>query len=411
MRSLSLILLTLALACDHDGPEPEDHDADEPVVARAPAPAEPAEPAEHARPGAPPEHDGGVQTMPAAEAAFAEVLKLIEDGYIDAKLDRDALYTGATEGMLARLYQVGEHPVNALLNPRELEELMHDTTGSIVGVGVEIAHTAGVIVINRVIAGGPAAIGGLEPGDRILGVDGQRVHDLSLPEVVDKIRGAAGSKVDLFVQRDTEEWNASLTRATVTMQNVGPAELEDGVAVLPIRAFAENTPGELDAAVADLRSRGMRALVLDVRECPGGMLDAAVAVTARFLARGQTIAAMQARDGAARPFVAESDGPHRDLPIAVLVGPHTASGAEVLADALQHHGRAVVIGGDTLGKDSVEHIHKLANGWGLKLTQGRLLGADGRAREGKGIHPRLTVPGDNAAALSVARAWLRERLR
>lgn len=111
--------------------------------------------------------------------------------------------------------------------------------------------------------------------------------------------------------------------------------------------------------------------------------------------------------------MAEVDGPYRDVPVAVLVGPHTASGAEVVADALQHHGRATLVGSDTLGKDSVEQVHKLANGWGLKLTSGRLLGADGRPRGGEGVHPRLPVPttdepGDDAA-LAVARAWLQGR--
>jgi carboxyl-terminal processing protease len=403
---LPTVLLALALACDHEHDEPED--ADEHALAPA-VPRAGGEAGKHVRPAAP-EHLGDVQVMPDAKAAFAETLALIDKNYFDPKVDPDALYTGATEGLLARLYQIGDHPVNALLSPRELEELTRGTEGAIVGVGVAIEHVAGVVVVREVIAGGPAAQADLRAGDRILAIDGDRVHTRTIAQVVDKIRGAAGSKVDLFIQRDTEEWHAELTRATVAMRNVEVGAPEDGIAVLALKSFAENTPAELDAAVADLETKGTKALILDLRECPGGLLDTAVAIAGRFLAAGQSIVSVQDRDGAARPHVAAADGPYRDLPLAVLVGPHTSSGAEVLADALQTHGRATVVGADTLGKDSVEHIHRLANGWGLKLTGGRLLGADGRPRDGQGIHPRLPVPGDDEAALSVARAWLRERL-
>lgn len=424
-RPIFALTLALTLACDHDAdaPEVDEHDADAPAaLAGNPGKHEKHEQHEQHeqqdKQSKPPAHHvDDVQVMPNARAGFAEILKLIEDKYIDADVDLDALYTGATEGMLARLYQVGDHPVNNLLSPRELEELTAGTVGSIVGVGVEIGNLGGVIVVIHPIPGGPAEKGGIAAGDRILAIDGARTHGLTLAQVVDKIRGAAGTEVDLFVQRDTEEWHAQLKRATVAIQNITVHDEGGDIGRLAIRSFAENTPAELDAAIADLQAKGMRALILDLRDCPGGLLDTAVAVAGRFLRKGQTIAGLHSRSEQPRHYVTEVDGPHKDdFPLAVLVGPHTASGAEILADALQTHQRATVIGQPTLGKDSVEHIHKLSNGWGLKLSNGRLLNAAGQPRAGKGITPTLPVPISEQAdeqaddaAVSVARAWLRER--
>lgn len=412
---LTTLALTLALACDHEAPDVDEADADLAApVAGAPKTLD----KHHAQPASE-KYLGDAQAMPDAEAAFAETLKLIDHDYVDAKVDRDALFTGATEGLLARLYQVGDHPVNTLLSPRDLEELTSGTAGAIVGVGVAIEHVAGVVVVRDVIAGGPAAAAGLLAGDRILAIDDVRVHDLTIAQVVDRIRGAAGTKVDLFVQRDTEEWHAALTRATVAIQNVEAPGLDGDVGYLKLRGFAETTPAELDAAIVDLRNKGMRSLILDLRECPGGLLDAAVAVAGRFLADGQPIGGLASRGGEDKPLRAVGDGQFvKGLPLAVLIGPHTSSGAEILADALKHSERATLIGAPTLGKDTVEHIHKLSNGWGLKLSGSRLLAASGEPRLGKGITPTLPVPvakdddhGPEDAALSVARAWLRERPR
>jgi len=407
-----ILALALTLACDHDHDhdQHDQHDAqDADVPALAGANTKPDK--DHAE-----RHLGDNQVMPNARAVFAETLKMIEDKYVDPAVDLDALYTGATEGALARLYQVGDHPVNNLLSPRELEELTTGTVGAIVGIGVEITNTTGVVTIVHAIPGGPAEKAGLRPGDRILGIGDERLQGLTLAAVVDKIRGAAGTEVDLFVQRDTEEWHQALTRASVALQNIEAPTIDGDIGYLKIRGFAETTPAELDAAIADLQAKGMRSLILDLRDCPGGLLDAAVTVTGRFLARDQAIAGIRERAGETKQYKAEVDGPHpaKQLPLAVLVGPHTASGAEILADALQTHQRATVIGQPTLGKDSVEHVHKLSNGWGLKLSSGRLLAASGQPRAGKGVQPQLPVPvaedaADADAAISVARAWLRER--
>ena len=414
-RPLILALLT-TLACDPDAADERDV-IDDPAAPHRSGAAAPV-----GRPDRPGHDLGDPPGMPDAQRAFDRALELIGEHYVDPQVDRDVLYTGALEGALARLIQLDGHPVNELLSPRALTELLHGTAGTIVGVGIVIEHVADVVVVRDVIADGPAARGGLQRGDRILGIDGERLTGRKLVEIVDKIRGPAGTDVALFVQRDVEEWQLKLTRATVAIDNVESRLLDDGVGYVRLRGFAETTAAELAAAIAALQAAGMRALIVDLRDCPGGLLDSAVTVAGRFLARGQAIATVVGREGAEARHVAEADGPWRELPLVALIGPATASGAEIVADALATHGRGTLIGETTLGKGTVENIHELGNGWALKLSTGRFLGASGQALQGKGVRPHLpATAGDEKtradqaidavvdgqdAALSVARSWL-----
>ncbi|MCA9637123.1 MAG: PDZ domain-containing protein, partial [Myxococcales bacterium] len=307
--------------------------------------------------------------MPDAEKAFAEALELIGEHYVDP-IDRDALYTGALEGVMSRLIQIEGHPVNVLLSPDELDELMSGTKGTIVGVGVMIEMVADVLVIRDAIPGSAAAAAGLQRGDRILGIDGERIAGMPLGEIVRRIRGPAGSSVTLFVQRDTEEWDQKLVRDVVTIRNVEAKMLGDGLGYLRLRGFAETTADELDAALEALSGAGMKRLIVDLRICPGGLLDAAVAVTSRFLDEGDRIVSVSDRKKGDKELKAEEQGRWRGIPMAALIGPKTASSAEILADALATHAGATLIGAPSMGKGSVESIHELDNGWALKLSSG-----------------------------------------
>lgn len=421
-RTLSLLTLVL-LACD---PEPDDAPAPEEaagVEPPAPSPAASTTTASARAPtsGAP----GEARVMPDAERAFAKAREIIAKDYVDPAIDEQALYTGAVEGMVARLGQLPNHPINELLSPRELAELLHGTGGTIVGIGVAIEQVADIVVVREVIAGGPAAKAGLQRGDRLLAIDGERVRGRPLVEIVDRIRGAAGTEVDLFVQRDTEEWHEKLVRATVAIQNVESKLLGAGRGYLRLRGFADTTPAELDAAIAALQAGGAQALVLDLRHCPGGVLEAALAITGAFLGDGEAIVTTSGRDGAGKTRTAVGDGRWRALPLVVLIGPETASGAEILADALAAHKRATLLGQPTLGKGTVESVHELGNGWALKLSTGRFVGASGEPLQGRGVRPQVPVPlaedakpapleavsADTDAALALALTWLESRAR
>ncbi|MCB9755823.1 MAG: S41 family peptidase [Myxococcales bacterium] len=393
---LCLPLGLAALACDGPGTESES-DAEEPAARAGDAPPgggalAKAELHEHLKQKQQHAHE---EPMPDARASFDEVLALVGEHYVDGPLAEDAVWTGAVEGVLGRLPQLAGHPINTLLSPDELKELEVGTSGQLVGVGVMIELVADVIMIRDVIPGAPAVAAGLQPGDRILGVDGVRVRDHALHDVVGRIRGEAGTTVELFVQRDTEEWTAVVTRGTVKVESVEGRLLDadKGLAYLRINSFSKTTPEEVDAALERLDGEGMKRLIIDVRRCPGGLLDASVAVADRFLEPGARVVTIRGRDGQETRYDASEKDRWEALPLAVLVGPKTASGAEILAGALAHHGRGPLIGEPPLGKRTVESVHELKNGWAVKLTSSRFETPDGE----QGVRPAITIPSPEEA--------------
>ena len=333
-------------------------------------------------------------TMPDAQETFEEVVDLIEAKYVDGPLPEDVLWTAAAQGVLSRLIQVRGAEINTLMSPRDLNELKIGTKGQLVGVGVMIEMVADVVVVREVIPGGPAEAAGLQGGDRILGIDGERLKGKTLVEIVDKIRGSEGTNVSLFVQRDTEEWDAELTRARIDYSSVDSRMLGDSVGYLRIFQFSASTAKDVTTQLEELKKQGMQTLVLDMRDCPGGLLDASLEVAELFLPAGHRVMSVVDRDSQQTHLDAERDDPFDDLPIVALVGPYTASGAEILAAALQHHERARVVGSTTLGKGTVEAIHELSNGWGLKLSVSRFMSATGEPMLGRGVTADIEIPSD-----------------
>ncbi len=334
---------------------------------------------------------GGARVIPGAKATFEQVHALVQSKYVEGPLPEDVLWSGATEGMLSRLVQLPDHPVNVLLDPRELAELEAGTKGSIVGVGVAIEMVADVVVIREVMPGSPAAEAELQGGDRILGVDGTRLRGMSLMQVVDRIRGEAGSEVSLFVQRDTEEWNEALERGAVKFESVKAELLEDGVGLLTITSFAQQTAQEARAHLEALSKQGMTSLVLDFRECPGGLLETAIDTASLLLPPGSDVVVLERRDAEDEVRQSEGTTAWQQIKTISMVGPHTASGAEIVVEALKAANRTVVIGEETLGKATVESIHELHNGWALKLSISRFHAPGSERAVGEGVVPDIAV--------------------
>lgn len=394
-KSITLVLPGLALlgACDPGPVAIEDEvaelelaaaEADPAIASPSPATHEP-DPGAAKRTPAPP--------MPGAKAAFGELVQLIEDEYVEGPLTEDALWTGAMEGVLARLIQLGNHPINTLLTPAALSELTIGTKGQLVGIGIMIDRVADVVVIRETISGSPAERASLQPGDRILGIDGTRVRDLDLTQVVERIRGQEGTPVELFVQRDTDEWIETITRGVIEVPSVASRMLGPTTGYVRVTTFASDTATELDGQLAKLEQEGMRSLVLDLRACPGGLLDSSIAFADRFLAPGETILTVEDRHGAQERLTASESHPWEALPLVVLIDGHTASSAEIVADALRTHGHARLVGEATLGKHTVEAIHELGSGWAVKLSIRRFITAGGAREQGKGVEPDVRIAG------------------
>jgi carboxyl-terminal processing protease len=326
-----------------------------------------------------------------ARALFDEVRKVLETKFVDPQTAApEQLWTGALEGMLSRVDRESPMRVNVLLSPEKLAQLREGLAGQFSGVGMVLKKVDGVAFVSDVIAGGSAAAGGLKAGDRILSIDGEKVADLDVPAMVSRIRGKSGTEVRLLVQREADEWTANLTRATVKLDPVEVHMLEGNVAYLRLRSMSHTTLKRLDAELSALSSRSPAGLLLDVRGCPGGLLDVTVDVADRFLPKGDRIISLRRRNGDEQTYDGKVAAGYSG-PLVVLMDHDTSSGAEVIAAALADNGRAVLVGEPTSGKWTVEDVVELSNGWGLKYSIAYFFSPKGHNWQGHGIPPDLPV--------------------
>lgn len=379
--------LTICISCG----EPEQEEAAPPAARQATKLAQVTAPpsAKKARPA-------DSVTVPNARQTFSEVMGLIADKYVDAELSEDQLWSGALQGVLDRLIQLEQRKINTLLDPGRLKELKLGLKGSFSGVGVVIKVVEDVVIVRRVLADGPADRAGIKPGDRILAVDGQRLQGLDLGAIVGMIRGKTGTTVKLFVQRDIKEWIQPVVRGRLTLPAAAGRMLEGKVAYLRVANFNEKTVRQLDEQIARLTGQGARGVLLDLRACPGGLLDKSLEVADRFLPPGARIISIRRREGVEEVRTAKGRHPADSLPVVALIDGSTASGAEIVAAALADNGRATLVGEPTMGKGTVETILSLKNGWALKLSVARFYTPKGVSLQGRGVRPDFAIPAGTA---------------
>jgi carboxyl-terminal processing protease len=331
-------------------------------------------------------------TLPWEEASlFAEVYERIKRDYVE-DVDDHQLMERAVRGMVAAL-----DPHSAYLDNQEFEEIRLSTMGSYPGVGIEVAPGDGVVKVMHPIEGSPAQRAGLRPGDEIVKIDGEDIGG-DLASATARMRGAPGSTVSLSIRRkgSVALLEFTLRRTQVEVSSVMAATLEPGYGYLRITSFTETTAEDVSHALLRLKrdnKQGFNGLVLDLRDNPGGVLEAGVAVADDFLERGVIVSA----DGRTPEARFEMDATSGDLingaPLVVLVNGGTASASEIVAGALKDHGRAVLIGRKTYGKGSVQTVMPLAHGGALKLTTSRYFTPSGASIQGKGIVPDIVQNG------------------
>ncbi|MHB1042314.1 MAG: S41 family peptidase [Eubacteriales bacterium] len=329
----------------------------------------------------------GAAEKKAGLGTLEEILNYVNGSYVD-KPDQDAMIRGAIDGALDTL----NDPYTYYLPPEELKEFSGSINGDYVGIGVRLEQGDTYPRIMEVFENSPAISKGLKPGDLILKVDGADLAGDKLTQVVDKIRGPEGTKVRLLIRREGEkDFELEVERESVSAPTVEWKVLEDGTGQINLLTFGSHTAGEFSNSLKALKDKGVTNVIIDLRDCPGGILNAAVKIAGNFLEPGQVVTSVINRSGKRETYRATGEPMGKGLKLAVLVNKNSASAAEILAGALQDYGRAVLIGGQTYGKGSVQAVLPLDSGGALKLTVAKYLTGKGRAINGIGLEPEIKV--------------------
>ena len=319
---------------------------------------------------------------------FTEILSLVQSNYVDEVKSKELIY-GAVKGMLETL-----DPHSAFMPPETFREMQVETQGSFGGLGIEITVKDRALTVVSPIEGTPADRAGIQPGDRIIKIEGQPTKDLTLMDAVRKLRGPKGSKVTITILREgsLEPLDVTLVREVIEVKSVRSKDLGDGIYYVRLSSFQERTTKDLERVLEQAQKAGSTALILDLRNDPGGLLNQAVAVSDMFLDKGQLIVYTQGRvKNQDLRFTAEHSNGFPRWPMVVLVNGGSASASEIVAGALQDWKRAVILGTKTFGKGSVQTVIPLSDGSGLRLTTAKYFTPRGRSIHGTGIMPDILV--------------------
>jgi len=320
---------------------------------------------------------------------FADTLAIIQTDYVNEPKPKDLIY-GALRGMLIAL-----DPYSQFMDPDTYNELKVDTQGKFGGIGVEITIKDGLLTIITPIEDTPAWNAGLKSGDIIVKINGDLTRDLALTEAVKRMRGKPGEELTLSVLRESVKkiLEFKIVRAVIKIKDIKEARiLENGTAYIRLVEFRENTPENLNASLERLSKMGMKALILDLRNNPGGLLESAVKVTGKFIPKGKLIVYTKSRKITQNTeFISDVADPITKLPIVVLINEGSASGSEIVAAALQDYKRATIVGTKSFGKGSVQTVIPLSDGSALRLTTSKYFTPLGNEIHEKGVIPDIII--------------------
>lgn len=323
---------------------------------------------------------------------FLAAVALIRNYYVDSeRATYPRLFEAALDGMLQSL-----DPFTAYETPDDFASLQEDTSGQFAGIGAVLNKSQGTIAIEDTTPDGPAQKAGLRKGDTVTEIDGADVRKLSMDDCVGRIRGAIGTPVELTVLRNggKEPLKIRIVRGMVelpTITGVRYLKDQDRIGYLRMRQFGARTASDLDRALDELKDA--KALIIDLRADPGGLLGVAVEVCSRFLETGTPIVSVEGRYAEKNErLYAAACRKRLDLPLILLVNGNTASAAEIFAACMQDHKRALVLGEKTFGKGSVQTLVPLNNGGALRLTTAKYYTPSRRVIHENGIQPDIVAP-------------------
>lgn len=320
---------------------------------------------------------------------FSDTLAIVQNEYVEEPEFRSLIYN-ALKGMVSSL-----DPHSQFMDPDTYNELKVDTEGKFGGLGIEITVKDGLLTIVTPIEDTPAWKAGLKANDHIVKINNEITRDMTLIDAVKKLRGKPGEPVDITVLREGENKviDFRIVRDIIRIKDIKEARiLEDGVGYIRLVEFRENTPQELNKALERLKKEGLSALILDLRNNPGGLLDVAVDVSAKFIPKDKLVVSTRGRKSNQNlEFASHEKDPLTDIPIAVLINEGSASGSEIVAGCLQDYNRAIIVGVKSFGKGSVQTVIPLRDGSALRLTTSRYFTPLGKQIHGKGVVPDIVV--------------------
>lgn len=320
--------------------------------------------------------------------AFTQALELVKRNYVEDP-DSKELIQGALRGMIS-----GLDPHSSYMNERSFKEMNMDIKGEFQGVGIQIGIKNQQLTIIAPIEDTPGFRAGLAAGDKIMKINDEWTKDLSIEQAVDRMRGPKNTQVRLLIFR--EGWDKprefKITRDVIKVMSVKSEMLDNEIGYIKIIQFQGQTTDELEKALKGLEAKGIKKLVLDLRNDPGGLLDASVDVSGKFLPKDSLVVYLQGRLKTDRKdFLTSGPDAPREFPMVVLVNTGSASASEIVAGALQDSKRAVIVGTQTFGKGSVQTVFPLEGGGGIRLTTAKYYTPSGRSIQNVGITPDLEV--------------------
>ena len=324
-------------------------------------------------------------------AFFLRALAIVRENYVDKdKVSDEKLLKAALRGMLQEL-----DPFSMYETPEQLKAIREDTTGRFAGIGLTLSLRGNLVQVVSVVDGAPAQKAGILPDDVLTEIDGIPAAKMSFRSCVAKLKGPPGTQVKVRVYRRSSDKNLNftLTRSLIKIPSLrGAKVIGDEFGYIRIMNFSATTAQDLDKVLADFAARKVKGIVIDLRNNPGGLLNAAVEVCSRFLKKGELVVYTEGQSERAKQrFYAVDAEKCLDLPLVLLVNGNTASAAEIFAGCLQDHNRAVLLGTKTFGKGSVQTVIPLADRGAMRLTTGKYYTPSRRVIHEKGITPDILV--------------------
>lgn len=321
---------------------------------------------------------------------FITAYRFIETKYVN-DTDDVKLIDGAIDGMVKSL----NDPHSNYLSPKMYKTLMEQTEGSFAGIGVVMGmDNEQKIHIVGIMENSPGQKAGLQEGDEILAVDGVPVTQMAFDEVAAHVRGQAGTDVVLTIMRDNTNQDITITRDNIKLKTVGHKMLDNNIGYIQIVSFSEDTANEFNEAYNDLKNQGMKALVLDLRNNPGGLLTTCVEIAKKLVPKGEIVSIVD-KQGNKETYSSSLEAP--EYPLAVLINKNSASASEILSGAIQDTKAGTIIGNTSYGKGSVQTILPMFENDAVKLTIAKYYTPSGRSIDGTGITPDIEINLDENA--------------